>query len=667
MKVHSYFPLLLTIIILLFSSAVTGTSGSGETNTDNPAEYESRILLTEVCPAFSCEFIEIYNCNDAGVNLSGWSLEDGEGILRLDGVIIPPHSSVYICTDGELIKGLIGQTRCFVVGTDLEVVYGRFVLADSGDEVILRNPEGVIADAFVYGRSSYSGEGWSGPPYPVIPKGSSAKRIGMNDTNKTDDWITHIPGQSSRSPAEFSAWIEPLIWPDNAMHALCREISYATRSIVISMYELGSSPLIPLLYEKCKSGLEVKILIEGQPVGGLSEDGKEVVSILQRNGAEIRLMKSYDGYRRYDYLHCKYAVFDGHRSVVMSENWLSSSFENNRGWGVIIESREFARYLLNLYCEDSNVERLDVYRFDEIFPQDSLYEDYQESYEHINSITTERYWGKVIPVISPDFSLQFIKNLITNAERRLLIEQFYCDYFATEVFLADLLNAAGRGVDVRILMDSSWFNIRDKENKDFINRINANSSPTTHIESRLVSHFHNFQMLHNKGMIIDDMVLISSINWCAEAFLNNREVGVLVESREAADYFASIFEYDWKIDPISPQIVLNFPDRLIEGDDIWFDASLSSDNTGIAYFEWSVDGVILDGKNRSIVCMSFTAGNHLIAVSAIDIYGNRASREVLIGVLPVTEKSDVFWLYLPPLISLPPAFIWFFRKRIKLR
>jgi len=665
MKSILNFPLLLLIIIVLFSVIHTGTTGSEGKDTGDHEICPSDVLITEVCPAFDCEFVRIYNCNDVSVNLSGWSLEDGEGNLRLDGVTIPSRNSVCICSDGELVKGMMNKTACFVIGKDLEVIYGRFVLADKGDEVILRNPEGTIADIFVYGESSYDGEEWSGSPFPTIPRGSSAKRIDTNDTDTADDWIADVPGRSSLLPAGFSGWMEPIIWPDHALQVLYREIKYATRSIIISMYELGSSPLVPLLCEKSKNGLEISLMLEGQPVGGLSEDGKKVMWALHRNGVEIRLMKSYDGYRRYDYLHCKYAVFDGHRIAVMSENWVNSAFGSNRGWGVIIESKEFARYLTNLYYEDSNIEMLDVCGMDEILHAGSAYRDNLEGYEYLNCTKPKRYQGKIIPVISPDFSLQYIRNLIMNAERRLLIEQFYCDSFAIETFLPDLLNAAERGVDVRVLLDSSWFNI--EENGDFEELLNSRSSLKTQLESRLVSRFHNFQMLHNKGMVIDDMVLISSINWCREAFLKNREVGVLLESRELADYIASIYEYDWKIDPVSPHLILTFPQTLIEGDSFWFDASASSDNTGISYFEWFVDGELIEGKNRSIVCLPLTAGYHLISVSAIDIYGNRASEEVLVRVLPGSGNSELLWLSLPLVISLPSTLIWFIRKKVKLR
>ena len=52
--------------------------------------------------------------------------------------------------------------------------------------------------------------------------------------------------------------------------------------------------------------------------------------------------------------------------------------------------------------------------------------------------------------------------------------------------------------------------------------------------------------IHNKGMIVDsEKVWISSFNWGPTSGLENREVGVVVTSSEAAGYFRSAFFYDW--------------------------------------------------------------------------------------------------------------------------
>jgi len=51
--------------------------------------------------------------------------------------------------------------------------------------------------------------------------------------------------------------------------------------------------------------------------------------------------------------------------------------------------------------------------------------------------------------------------------------------------------------------------------------------------------------IHNKGLIVDDKVLISSINWGENSVRNNREIGIIIENENISNYFKKIFYYDW--------------------------------------------------------------------------------------------------------------------------
>ena len=57
-----------------------------------------------------------------------------------------------------------------------------------------------------------------------------------------------------------------------------------------------------------------------------------------------------------------------------------------------------------------------------------------------------------------------------------------------------------------------------------------------------------FTNLHNKGVIVDNRsVLISSINWNQNSFLNNREAGIIVYNENISRYYAKVFFYDWNL------------------------------------------------------------------------------------------------------------------------
>jgi phosphatidylserine/phosphatidylglycerophosphate/cardiolipin synthase-like enzyme len=52
--------------------------------------------------------------------------------------------------------------------------------------------------------------------------------------------------------------------------------------------------------------------------------------------------------------------------------------------------------------------------------------------------------------------------------------------------------------------------------------------------------------VHNKGIIVDGKaVVVSSQNWSTDGTLYNRDVGVIIYNKAAAQYFQKIFLHDW--------------------------------------------------------------------------------------------------------------------------
>ena len=164
----------------------------------------------------------------------------------------------------------------------------------------------------------------------------------------------------------------------------------------------------------------------------------------------------------------------------------------------------------------------------------------------------------VRPVISPDTSNQ-ITDLINSAERSIEIEQAYITNETPDSlnpYLSAAVNASRRGVRVRVLLDSFWYNIEEEKDNDemaaLINRIGA--SEHIPLEARcadLVTS--NIEKIHNKGVIVDGQhVLVSSINWNSNSPNFNREAGVIIDHPGVAHYFLDVFEDDWKPTVKSP-------------------------------------------------------------------------------------------------------------------
>ncbi len=157
----------------------------------------------------------------------------------------------------------------------------------------------------------------------------------------------------------------------------------------------------------------------------------------------------------------------------------------------------------------------------------------------------------VIPVLAPDTSGQ-ITDLINSAGESIEIEEAYITNetpFTLNPYLSAAINASRRGVRVRVLLDSYWYNVDGRSDNDemvaLINRIG--SAEQIPLEARCADLDTNrIEKIHNKGVIVDGRkVLVSSINWNSNSPNFNREAGVIIDHPGVAQYFLGVFEDDW--------------------------------------------------------------------------------------------------------------------------
>ncbi|MDD4126944.1 MAG: phospholipase D-like domain-containing protein, partial [Methanomicrobium sp.] len=117
-------------------------------------------------------------------------------------------------------------------------------------------------------------------------------------------------------------------------------------------------------------------------------------------------------------------------------------------------------------------------------------------------------------------------------------------------YLEAAISAARRGLEVRILFDSYWYNTEgDSDNDEMAEYINAVAeSENLTLKAALIDlDSLGAEKIHNKAVIVDgESVLISSVNWNENSPSYNREAGVILSGGGVGEYYEEVFDYDWE-------------------------------------------------------------------------------------------------------------------------
>ena len=514
------------------------------------------------------EFVEIGNPRPEPIDMSGWSLTDGEAtatfpldsILPGGGRLLVARNATSYAEDTLMVADF-----AFEAGAARRMEGQVPRLADAGDEVLLRDPNGRLVDVYAWGSSSYEGLGWVGRPAERMGRGEIAvRRSGAYETwidrDTAEDWedLRHERlGQSAFFPTEMTlrGRTTAVRSPDEGDVPLLRFLSSAESTIEVAVYTFTSERIASVLAAAAERGVQVRVLLDGAPVGGIEDAEHRVVGGLLAAGVEVRwLAGGPDIVKRYRYLHAKYAVVDARAAWIGSENFGDAGFpeerRGNRGWSVIAEDEGVASALRIVFEADFDVRRRDSIAATETMQQRLPLPPpvAERSSAEVTSVQAGRL------VLAPDTALDTdgILGLFGSATHWLSIEAFYLDDVwrgGPNPFLEAAFAAAHRGVSVRILLDGSWASVEADAgtNDDVMARINGRArNESVSLEARLLEPRGPIERLHNKGAVVDGRaVLVSSMNWALGSATENREVGLIVEDPSLAATFEAAFDADW--------------------------------------------------------------------------------------------------------------------------
>ena len=296
------------------------------------------------------------------------------------------------------------------------------------------------------------------------------------------------------------------------------------------------------LIDARERGVAVEVLAEGSPVGGMSASSATALDELSRGGVTVRVFT--DEMARFRFHHAKYAVVDS-RALVTTENWKASGIGggSSRGWGVITAQDRVVEGLVETFRGDSDwVDTTPWAEYEEVTPvedDDTTEGSYPKNFEaETLSVDTTRL------LLAPDNAEKAVRETIDGAEERIDIKQMQIGSRGFPLLRA-VLDAAERGVEVRILLSGAWYvEAENRQLKRWLDeQAEAGGLP---LSVRIAKPDGRFEKIHAKGLIVDgEHTFVGSLNWNNNSLRNNREVGLLLESQAVGAYFETVFESDW--------------------------------------------------------------------------------------------------------------------------
>jgi phosphatidylserine/phosphatidylglycerophosphate/cardiolipin synthase-like enzyme len=431
---------------------------------------------------------------------SNLSLSDGE-----TRVSVPPDGPVALSATPNATRNLV----------DVPVAAADLRLANGGEALVLRR-NGTVVDRVRY-ETTTEGERFNAT---------------------TGRWTPR--GLTPREPvATGSATATAFVLPD-APGVPLETLRGADRRILLAGYTFASPRVADVLIAAADRGLEVRVLLDGGPIGGMTTRQREQLDRLAAGGVDVRLL---DGpHARFSYHHPKYAVVDS-EALVMTENWkpAGTGGRSSRGWGVRIRSGRTADALASVFEHDADgpdaIRWRDRRRNASFVEADPASGSYDTAFEP-ESVDVEG----VRVLTAPGNAGGELRRSIGAANDSIDVISPRLD--PAGPYFESLVAAAERGVEVRILLSNAWY---DREsNRALVDRVERLRERGLPIDARIARPSGRFEKVHAKGAVIDGRtVILGSLNWNRHAATENREVVVALRGGEPASYYGRTFDSDW--------------------------------------------------------------------------------------------------------------------------
>ncbi|MFC7136881.1 phospholipase D-like domain-containing protein [Halobaculum litoreum] len=288
----------LVLLLVVASAAVVGgaatagaTSADGATATD-AAPRVVALLPNPVAAGDAGEYVRLR------LPRGNWTLSDGEDRIRIER---GRAGAVLVTDDPEAI----------VAPPNGSVVAAPLSLSNAGERLVLRRggPDGTVVDEVAYADAP-EGERW------------------LRDADGGDRW--RPVGYAPRDPVALGAANATAFVLPDAPGAAVEPIRRAEDRVLLAGYTFASERVADDLIAARERGVRVRVLLDGAPVGGITDVQARLLDRLVDAGVDVRVVSG--PHARFRYHHAKYAVADD-AAVVSTENWKPSGTggADNRG------------------------------------------------------------------------------------------------------------------------------------------------------------------------------------------------------------------------------------------------------------------------------------------------------------------------------------------------
>jgi phosphatidylserine/phosphatidylglycerophosphate/cardiolipin synthase-like enzyme len=296
--------------------------------------------------------------------------------------------------------------------------------------------------------------------------------------------------------------------------------------LLLSNAQLEENPLWETLLAAAARGVRIRVLLDASDWSpSITEKNRPAITFLNEHGIDARFDDPAVT------THAKLAIVDREIVVLGSTNWNHYAFTEQEQANVRVEDRTvgdvFSEYFDRLWAGTLSPGGI-VFTYDPLDTPEPLLIPIPDT------VDTAHY-------------ADLLLELLHRAERSIHVAMYRISYYPayrgslSNEILAALIDAAGRGLDVKVLMDDCAF---------------YPDSAEANLEAALYLYLHGIDVrrddpsdtMHAKLVIIDgETVLLGSTNWNYYALEQNNEADLaLVRLPEIACVYEQYFRMLWE-------------------------------------------------------------------------------------------------------------------------